>query len=528
MSKRERSWAIGYGVILAVFLTLPYLLGYFSETENWRFTGFVFAVEDGNSYIAKMLTGSEGAWYFRTPYSTMEQCGVLAFLPYILLGKLAAGPGLHEQLVVLYHLFRIFVTPFTVYATYRFISLFVKDVQWRKWATILSTVGGGLGWFLVIVGKGFWIDSFPMDWISPEWFGFLAYFGIPHLILARGLLLMGLTSYLASPVSSTRAWYSGLWISLSGLIHPLSLVTAFAILAVHQIAIWVAAKTRNSWAIAKKWLLLGVRVVILPIPIAIYYAVKFSTDPYLKAWTEQNQIFSPHPLHALVAYGLILIPAVLGMLHVIRSKRWTSLILVAWVLAFPVFAYAPHNLQRRLPDGIWIAWLTLTAIRLSDPRKVLPKTQFRWRMILLGVSIPTTIMIFVSGLQVSTQPRMHLFRPADEVAVFEWLRDEADEGIVVLSAFEAGNALPAWAPVTVVIGHGPESANHAFIRSQVNTFYSGGMDQDQQIQFLKSQHVDFVFAGPHERTYGDMNLSKSPLYELRFEVGEYQLFEVTH
>ena len=39
--------------------------------------GFIFAVEDGNSYIAKMLSGVQGAWLFRTPYTSMQQGGVL-------------------------------------------------------------------------------------------------------------------------------------------------------------------------------------------------------------------------------------------------------------------------------------------------------------------------------------------------------------------------------------------------------------------------------------------------------------------
>jgi hypothetical protein len=526
MKKSERTWAIRYGLVLAVFLTLPYLMGYFSESEDWRFTGFVFAVEDGNSYIAKMLTGSEGEWLFKTPYSTMDQLGVLAYLPYLVLGKLAAGPGLHVQLVVLYHLFRIFVTPFCVVATYRFIALFVKDLQWRRWGTILSTVGGGLGWLMVMLGKGLWFDSLPMDWISPEWFGFLAYFGTPHLILARGLLLTGLTFYLSSPGSTRRPWYSGLTITFAGLVHPLSLVTTFAILAVHQLAVWIASWRRAAWIVAKKWMFTGIKVVLLPLPLTIYYAVRFTTDPFLKVWTAQNKIFSPHFLHVLVAYGLMFIPAVLGMLAVIRSRRWTGLILVAWILAFPIFAYAPHNLQRRLPEGIWIAWITIAALGLWNVRAFSPKQQILSRVILFGFSIPTAMMLFISGIQVSTQTRMPLFRPADEVAVFEWLANEEDENVVVLCSFETGNALPAWAPVRVVMGHGPETVNFSSIQSQVKSFYSGEMTQVEQTQFLQSYQVDYVFMGPDERAFGDLELLKSPFFELRVRVGEYKLFEV--
>jgi hypothetical protein len=92
-------------------------LAFQTQGEAWRFTGFVFAVEDGNSYIAKMLLGANGAWLFRTPYTADPQRGVLAFLPYLLLGKLAAGEGIHEQLVALFHLFRILAIPAAVLAT---------------------------------------------------------------------------------------------------------------------------------------------------------------------------------------------------------------------------------------------------------------------------------------------------------------------------------------------------------------------------------------------------------------------------
>ncbi|HEY44629.1 MAG TPA: hypothetical protein G4O11_11670, partial [Anaerolineae bacterium] len=131
MTKRERSWCLIYSVVLATLTTIPYLLGYFTHGDRWQFTGFVFGVEDGNSYIAKMLLGSQGEWLFRTPYTSLPQSGVLAFLPYLLLGKFAAGKAIHEQMVALFHLFRVFATPVAVVATYKFISLFVTSSWWR-------------------------------------------------------------------------------------------------------------------------------------------------------------------------------------------------------------------------------------------------------------------------------------------------------------------------------------------------------------------------------------------------------------
>ncbi|OGO17075.1 MAG: hypothetical protein A2Z14_09245 [Chloroflexi bacterium RBG_16_48_8] len=526
MKKSEFHWILFYAAILAFVTTLPYLIGYFAESEEWRFTGFVFGVEDGNSYIAKMLLGSEGAWLFRTPYSSMEQSGIIAFLPYILLGKLASGPGMHEQLVGLYHLFRVLVTPFAVYATYQFASLFIKEAQWRKWATVLSTAGGGLGWLMVMLGKGFFFGSLPMDWISPEWFGFLAFLGYPHLILARALLLMGLTLYLTSPFKKNRDWLAGLCFIVLGFVHPLAMATAIAILGVHQCAIWATALVRRSKPIRIKWLWIGVKAIFLPLPLVVYYFVRFSSDPYLSVWTSQNQIFSPHPVHILIAYGWAFFPAVFGVRVILKSRRWTGLVLLAWLLAFPIFAYAPHNLQRRLPDGIWVAWSICAVMGMNVLSKRWVKKLQSFKLVFWGFSLLTTIMLLVSAIQFSVQTRIPIFRHGEEVEVFQWLQEKAEQGSVVLSSFATGNAMPAWASVRVVIGHGPETAELASLEPMVYAFYSGDLDVEEQIKFIQSQNISYIFWGPLERIQGGIDLMGSPLIELCFESGKYQLFEV--
>jgi hypothetical protein len=125
MTPGERKWALVYGFTLAAVCTIPYLIGYAMEGTEWAFSGFVFGVEDGNSYLAKMLAGAYGDWIFRTPYTTLKQSGELIFLPYLLLGKLAQPPALHLQLVALFQLFRFVATPLTVFAIYRFSTLFL-------------------------------------------------------------------------------------------------------------------------------------------------------------------------------------------------------------------------------------------------------------------------------------------------------------------------------------------------------------------------------------------------------------------
>jgi hypothetical protein len=157
-----RRWALGFAALVMLLTSLPYFLGYASQGQDWRFTGFVFGVEDGNSYIAKMQAGAAGTWLFRTPYSAVHQQGVVAFLPYILLGKLASPPELHEKLVLIYHIFRIAAGMLAILATYDFIAYFIPGDRERRYGLILAVLGGGLGWVLLLLG----LDT---CWVPCRW-----------------------------------------------------------------------------------------------------------------------------------------------------------------------------------------------------------------------------------------------------------------------------------------------------------------------------------------------------------------------
>jgi hypothetical protein len=155
-----------------------------------------------------------------------------------------------------------------------------------------------------------------------------------------------------------------------------------------------------------------------------------------------------------------------------------------------------------------------------------PKIAQLWRAIFLGLSLPTTLMILISAIQVPFQRSLPIFRNGEEVEVFNWLREETENGSVVLSSFETGNALPAWAPMKVVIGHGPETANGRFLERQVKAFYTDELEVEEQIEFFQSQNISYLFVGPLERGYGEKDLSISGQFTLRFEAGVYQLYEV--
>jgi hypothetical protein len=533
----NRRWVFAFALLVMIVTSLPYVLGYTAQGDSWQFTGFVFGVEDGNSYIAKMLTGEAGAWLFRTPYTTVPQNGAVAFLPYLLLGKLTAPPGLHNQLVALFQLFRFAAGILAIVATYDFVSIFLKDERLKRFALILITIGGGLGWILVLIGRENWLGSLPLEFYSPETFGFLALFGLPHLALARATLLWGLRAYLetaAEPgVVRLRPILKigGLWL-LTALAQPLTAVIMGLVIGLHIIGLavwqlWQRTSHRITvWNMWRRTAQVAIFSGCIPAPFLVYNFIAFRFDPFLSAWTEQNRIFSPHPLHYLLAYGLLIPFAFVGARQLIRQNSWSGWLLIIWVLAFPILAYIPFNLQRRLPEGTWVALVILAFVSFTPAQKpgFSIKVKRAWMPLLL--LFPSTLMLFAGGLLAGVHPAVPVFRPEEEIAVFRYIENHASVGDVVLASYESGNALPAWASVRVIIGHGPESVRLTELQPMIKDFFQKNTTDSQRLKFLQNFNVRYVFWGPDERRLGAWDPHQMGDLMVVFSKGDYSLFEV--
>jgi len=516
MTRQEWRWCLKYSVLLAALTSLPYLVAIFKHGEAWTFTGSVIAVEDGNSYIAKMRLGASGDWLFQTPYSSRPPQGLPAFLPYLLLGKLAGTRPSHAALVVLYHALRLAAIPLAVAATYRFHALWVATEAWRRWGTLLATLGGGLGWVLLLIGQPGGDALVPLELYSPEAFGFLAYFGIPHLILARAALLFGLSWYLEAARLGAWGWRTGAaWLGLA-ILQPLALISGAAALLVHAATLLVSGGPDF-----RRWLKAGGLALLFPAPAVLYLAVVYLRDPSLQAWARQNYLPSPPPWQYLVSFLPLLPLAGLGARRLLRQSE--GLLLVAWPPALLALAYAPVGVQRRLIEGIWVALAVLAAVGLEQAANL-----GAWRRRLAGgvvaLCLPTSLLLVVAGLRVGLSPSEPAFRPSAEVAAFDWLADHAPRGSVVLTSFSTGNALPAWAPVRVVIGHGPETAGLEQLRPQVEAFFDPAHPDAARRAYLEDHQVAFVFFGPHERALGAWDPGQAEFLQQVYAASDYAVY----
>lgn len=528
LAEKEKRWLFAYSLFLAALTTLPYVLAFLSQGDEWVFTGFLFGVEDGNSYIAKMLNGAQGAWLFRSPYSAADQQGALIYLPYLLLGKLFGPSASHDSLVGLYQLFRVGSIGALSFAVYSFLAHYIQDLSLRKMGLVLATLGGGLGWIVLAFGQSNWLGSFPLDFYSPESFGFLAIFGLPHLTLARALLFWGIVSYLRNDTIKTRYRSLGiaiLWLVMA-LVHLLAAAIGLILLAAHLtlMALWrpkqrSSAKDRVSWQRHFTHALWAVGGAAFPL---IYNAWVYLKDPYLQAWAAQNLITSPHPLHYLLAYGLLLPFIYFGARYLLIKNYWQAGFPVLWVALLPFMVYSPLGVQRRFAEGAWIAFLVL-ALAAFESKPFQNRQIWRW---LFAALIPSTVILLIGGLQAAMNPHQPAFRPAQEIAAFEELRAKAREGDLAFSSFQTGNALPAWVPLRVLIGHGPESIGLATLAPRVTAFYTAGDSNDERFALLRELGADYVFWGPVERELGEGRIDEMEELELLIINGSYSIYRV--
>ncbi|MDZ4159184.1 MAG: hypothetical protein U1B80_05265, partial [Anaerolineaceae bacterium] len=494
---RERRWVIVFAVIVLLITALPYLIGFSRQGTDWSYTGFAFGVEDGNSYIAKMLSGATGAWLFRSPYSAYPQRGLLAFLPYILLGKLTAPPAQHEQLVALYHLYRCLAGFMMILASYDFASVFISSVAARRLATVAATLGGGFGWFYVLGFNGWWQGRLPLEFYSPETFGFLALFGLPHVAVARALLLWGLKEYLTSietgfnPRAAARA--GGLWLAM-GLFAPQTVAVGWAVIAGHLLATIVyrvVCKREPIGSLPASIRVMfqsGGMIVALSSTIVIYTLISFQTDPYLSQWLGQNLILSPPPRDYLLAYAILLPFAVVGIFRLPGNGSQRELLLVGWVALLPLLAYIPHNLQRRLVEGGWAVLAVLAVLGFNCAHRSLRRVA----IVVVAASMLSSLVLVLGGTQAVWNPARPLFRPAAEIEAMKSLAETGRKGAVVLASNETSNALPAWVSVRTVVGHGPESARFAELLPRVEMFFQSQTSDDERKALLSDFGVGYI------------------------------------
>lgn len=541
VKRAEWPFVVVFAILVMALTCIPYVMGAMRSDDSWRFSGFVIGVEDGNSYLAKMQQGAHGQWLFQLSYAIEPHPPSLVFLFFIILGKVigalvgTADPlRLHDALVLGFHVARVVCGLAMIAVTYCFLAELLPRIRQRRIALVLATVGGGLGWLLIAIPN----VGQPLEFYSPETFGFLHLYSLPHLALVRALMLGGLLFYLWA-VRGRWVWAlaaGAAWFAMT-LIQPFYMVIVFALLAIHVALLGLLAfRQRESelvrsvdlGATAIRALWVGAIAGSFGLPLVTYTFLLFMIDPIYQVWGAQNIILSPPAWHYLAAYGLLVAAGLFGLRALYRRNLIAGLLVIGWILVMPFLLYAPYNLQRRFAEGFFVPLVALAILGLTigfGKGRLRRVARRLGPIVLLALTLPGTVLVWLGGFVAVLQPKEPVYQTQDAVAAYTFLARSLPTRGVVLSSYEFGNAVPAYGYLVSFMGHGPETPYLENKRATAAAFYDSRTQSFDRYNLYNGQGAPYMVIGPHEQELGDFDpASEADYLQKIFEAGPYSVW----
>jgi hypothetical protein len=469
---RRVSWpAIAISAVFLLTVSAPFISAYSAADSQHVFGGFLLNPIDGNSYLAKMRQGYEGAWTFTLPYAAEPGTGAAINLYYLFLGH--AARWLSWGLAFTFHAARPLGATALCAALWRLLARSLPPGQ-QTWAFALALFGSGLGWLAVAFG------GFTSDFWVAEAYPFLAAFANAHFPLGLALQIYLLTPLRADEKPSSLAPAA----LLLAVVYPFGWAVALAALLAH------AAFARGLRGDAKPSLIQAAWVLAGGLPAAAYSLWVVNAHPVLAQWNAQNLTPAPPLWDFVVSFSTALVIAVLGAAALVRERRKEAYVLLAWAAVGITLVYLPLGLQRRFVSGLYVPLAALAVLGLAQWFHQPGRLRIATAGLLL-VSVLTNVLILLGAAQAARAQEPALYLSADETAAYAWLDEHATPGALVLAPPQYGLRLPAYADVRVWYGHPFETIEADERRAEVEAFFDERIDQGQ---FLAENQFDYVLA----------------------------------
>jgi hypothetical protein len=495
VSRHELRWLTIATVLIIALALAPIAWGYMHSTAGYHFSGVTFLPEDGDTYIAKIRQGMQGAWLYRLAYTSEPGPPLFLYTNYLLWGHFGAWLNWEPELVFAFA--RAAGGAVMLLSLYAFIARFFGDPSERRFAFLLATLGGGFGWLTLLLGQP------TPDVLQPEMFPFASLVANAHFPLAIAATIWLLGLLVRIPPSNWRAISRRTWFWLVLSTAYLASAAAYALVIIAAVtALWLAVYLLKMRRLPVTTLVESTVIALVASPFALNYAWLY-LNSFAYTGMERQDITPPFaPLAYLLAGGIVLPLAVVAVARMLtrdgalRLDDADRFLLVAWIVVIAVLIYVPFlGLQRRYSTAAFVPLAILAAKAVyASPR--LNKAPVR--IVLLASSALTSVVVTLVMFAAISLHEPSMFLTAQEWDGITYLKTQALPTALVLSSPQIGLYIPGWSGQRVIYGHPVETLDAQARRKEVEQFYSGLL-ADQQT-FLAP--VDYIFVGPRERTLG--------------------------
>jgi hypothetical protein len=483
-----------FTIILVALVCIPYLYGFANNSDKLTFSGSFIGVDDQNSYLAKMRYGYEGHWLYKSPYTDYPQQGMIAFLPFLLLGKLAGGENLVGQFQFLLLILRIASIVFYVYSLKYFFDTFFKNEDTKLYALLLAVFGGGFG-FLFFAGlSSLWNGRLPLEIYSPEAFSFLALLTLPHIIIARAIMLITLAIWFGKRnlnIGSVSLRYEVVTAILGYLVYlvqPITLPILLGIIGIHILVSLVELLMKRDPVFARKIFRSAILYFLLMIPAIVYNLYLFAFDDFVNAWGKQNILTTPPIGDYLLAYGFFIGFSIIYFIKNKKELTTVEITLGIWIVISLIGIYLPISIQRRFIEGTWV-FLVIFTIRGINQIAQSINNKLKMRIVNIVLLFSTVFIYFGSITQISSLPD-RVFISKEKSDLYEFIQLHIN-GEYIFASHDIGNELPVWTSNYSITGVGPESITESEYLQWLDNLASGIMSRNLLEQLLQEKNIKY-------------------------------------
>ena len=240
-------------------------------------------------------------------------------------------------------------------------------------------------------------------------------------------------------------------------------------------------------------------------PLLAYNAWILFSDPTIAEWARQWRHQAPGLMSLVVSLGVPLLLAAGGGAIAWRRRDEGLALMLVWPPLVMVLLYLPNlaNIQRRLLDALYVPIGILAVVGLRALTAGLRRSSARRVTAILMTSCCfASAIVLAIALRFASGAFAEAYIGNDAWQAMQWLSAQHQTGDRALSSPQAGQLLPAWAGVSVYVGHYSETLDYFQKIDRVGAVLRPGVPEATVRAFLAANGITLVYWGPDEAKTG--------------------------
>ncbi len=491
-----RWWSAVFLSVLAVAVAM-YAAAFAAAPENTLFPGFLLNAGDAWSYWAFARRFAGSGFLVDNPFTATPRPPAYFNLAWFAAGKAMAVTGL--PFLAIYYAFGVLAAGLMFWVILRFAREFAGDGSAGRFAFLLASLGGGIGWILRLISKEAVTRLRPMDLFHHEGYPLESALFMPHFALSIALVGAIMLAFWRGVSTGRRTWScaAALLTLALGFLHPYHSVTVGCVTGT-----WIGIEqVIDRRRLHRGWVDLGALALgVLP---AVFYYRWLFRQPNWSFWKGANVVLSGGPLAVALGLGPLLLLAAAGAWRCRRKLDAGRRFLLVWSLVGLglLFSHRLFPFEAKLIEGLILPLSCLGAWAFFDQAG---RGSLRRRIAagaMLVALLPSPVVLAAESLSVAGGGWRESFFPVDwlygtlvsksDMAAFDYMNRRMSASDLLMTTVRDGRLIPAVADVRLFIG-GTGSPDLRRCLSLSNWYYGRAGTSAERYAMLRQNGVTHV------------------------------------